>query len=49
MKKEIEMGMTNENRSDDNTAFYFLTLVLVMLVTFSLYPSKVLYFLFSII
>jgi hypothetical protein len=46
MKKE--MSMTNENRNGDNTAFYFLTLLLVMLVTFSFYPSKVLSFLLSI-
>jgi hypothetical protein len=46
VKNETELIKENENKSYDNTTFYFLTLFLVMVVTFSLFTSEILHFIF---
>ena len=46
VKNETELIKESENISYDNTTFYFLTLLLVMMVTFSLFISEILHFIF---
>ena len=46
VKNETELTKESENKSYDNTTFYFLTLFLVMMVTFSLFISEILHFIF---
>ncbi len=45
-KNETEMKQGYENTAADNTAFYFLTLLMIMVVTFSLFKSEILHFIF---
>ncbi len=45
-KNEIIMKQEDENITGDNTAFYFLTLLMIMVVTFSLFKSEILHFIF---
>ncbi len=44
VKNETELIKESENKSYDNTTFYFLTLLLVMMVTFTLFKSEILQF-----
>jgi len=46
VKNKTELIKENENKSYDNTTFYFLTLLLVMMVTFTLFNSEILKFIF---
>lgn len=46
-KKERRNSQENKNRTIDNTAIYFLTLVLLILATFSFFKTKILYLIFS--
>jgi hypothetical protein len=45
-KNETIMKQEDENITGDNATFYFLTLLMIMLVTFSLFKSEILYFIF---
>jgi hypothetical protein len=45
-RSKAEIQEDSENKAADNTAFYFLTLLLVILVTVSLFSSELLNLLF---